>query len=84
MNDYHSIHEANYKKRWITNVLHRATENHSVVVITGARQVGKSTLLLNEKSFKHWDYRSLDDFDIPEQAEREPQALWAQEKKNYS
>jgi len=50
-------------------------EDHPVVVLTGARQVGKSTLLLH--TFSHWWYLTLDDFDVLTQAERDPQALWA-------
>ncbi len=56
MNDYHSLDESEYKKRWITSVLQRASENHPVVVLTGARQVGKSTLLLNPSSTVKTDF----------------------------
>ena len=48
-----------------------------MVILTGARQVGKSTLLQQEKPFSQWRYLSLDDFDVLQQAEREPTSLWA-------
>jgi predicted AAA+ superfamily ATPase len=46
-------------------------------VLTGARQVGKSTLLANEEPFRDWRYVSLDDYDALDQAHRDPSALWA-------
>jgi predicted AAA+ superfamily ATPase len=57
--------------------LRQAAEDHPVVTLTGARQVGKSTLLQREKPFSQWRYLSLDDFDVLRQAEREPADLWA-------
>jgi predicted AAA+ superfamily ATPase len=75
MNDNHSPSEWTYKPRWLSSWLEEATTAHRVVVLTGARQVGKSTLL--QHTFPHWRYLSLDDFDVRAQAERDPQALWA-------
>lgn len=43
----------NYKKRLISNKLLTLTKHFSVVVVSGARQVGKSTLV--EHLFPHWD-----------------------------
>jgi hypothetical protein len=37
-------------------------------VLSGARQVGKSTLLLNAEPFRNWRFHSLDDFDTLQQA----------------
>lgn len=45
-----------------------------VVVISGARQVGKSTFL--QKEFQDFKYISLDDFSILEQARKDPLSLW--------
>lgn len=75
MNDNHSPDELDYKPRWIAPLLEAAAREHPVVVLTGARQVGKSTLL--QHTFPHWRYLTLDDFDVRAQAEREPQTLWA-------
>jgi len=52
-------------------------ETNPVVVLTGARQVGKSTLLANEQPFASWRYITLDDFDALDAARRDPSALWA-------
>lgn len=75
MNDNHSRDELNYKPRWLARLFHQAIESHPVVVLTGARQVGKSTFLLNDSPTKKWDYFSLDDFDAWEKVERDPLAL---------
>ncbi len=45
-----------------------------VVVVTGARQTGKSTLV-QTFSATPWSYRSLDDLDVAEAADRDPDAL---------
>lgn len=46
-------------------------------MLTGARQVGKSTLLLNAEPFRNWRFHTLDDFDTLRQARERPEALWA-------
>lgn len=58
-------------------MLQSAVEEHPVVVLTGARQVGKSTLLQHADPIARWRYLTLDDFDVRSQAERDPSALWA-------
>lgn len=77
MNDNHSRNEWIYSQRWLEPQLTRAVTAHPVVVLTGARQVGKSTLLQHTEPMAGWRYRSLDDLDVLTQAEREPEALWA-------
>lgn len=42
-----------YYPRWITPALQAACQNHPIVVLTGARQVGKSTLLLSALRSAH-------------------------------
>jgi uncharacterized protein len=76
MNNFYSAPEI-YYERWLTPVLQQAIQDHPVVVLTGARQVGKSTLLLNAEPFKSWRFLSMDDFDTLRQASQEPAALWA-------
>lgn len=66
-----------YYQRWITSSLQAASQNHPIIVLTGARQVGKSTLLLNAEPFRNWRFHTLDDFEVLAQAKREPEALWA-------
>ncbi len=57
--------------------LRRAIEVTPAVVLTGARQVGKSTLLRNEVPFSRWRYLNLDDHEVLRQAREEPRELWA-------
>jgi hypothetical protein len=64
-------------QRWLTPLLHSASETHPVVVVTGARQVGKSTLLRQAEPFRNWRYHTMDDFDVLFQARDNPASLWA-------
>lgn len=76
MNNFYSRPEY-YVPRWLADHLRAAIRDHPVVVLTGARQVGKSTLLRNEEPFASWRFRTLDDYDTLRQAEEDPQGLWA-------
>lgn len=76
MNDNYSRSER-YYERWLTSSLRSAVGEHAVVVLTGARQVGKSTLLRQAEPFSQWRYLTMDDFDTLRQAEDNPQSLWA-------
>jgi predicted AAA+ superfamily ATPase len=76
MNRFHSASEF-YYERWLTPLLRNASEAHPVVVLTGARQVGKSTLLRHAEPFATWRYQTMDDFDVLRQATENPPALWA-------
>lgn len=67
----------NYRPRWLSTLVREAVKNHPVVVVTGARQVGKSTLLSHELPPKRWRYATLDNFDDLRQAQESPAALWA-------
>ena len=69
-----------YKPREITKSLLEALENMPVVVLSGMRQCGKSTLLQNEPKFKTAKYLSFDDFGILETAKRNPESLIEGEK----
>lgn len=77
MNNFYSESELEYFPRWVTPDLQEAVRQHPIVVLTGARQVGKSTLLRHAQPFASWQYYTLDDFDVLQQAERDPRALWA-------
>lgn len=74
MNDNYSGKELIYRKRWITPQVKAAAGKFPVVVLTGARQVGKSTLLRHE--FPDYKYISLDDFGALQQAKADPSSLW--------
>ena len=64
-----------YKPRWLTDILKQACIDHPVVVLTGARQVGKSTLLINAQPTNSWRYLSFDDYDVLDFAKRDPTGL---------
>lgn len=74
MNNY--AHLA-YRERWLTPLLQSAIQDHQIIVLTGARQVGKSTLLMNAEPFRNWRFHTLDDFGTLEQAHSNPDSLWA-------
>lgn len=74
MNNIHSDLELIYKKRLIGPQVLSAINSFPVVAISGARQVGKSTFLLNE--FSGFKYISLDDFSTLKQAKIDPLSLW--------
>jgi hypothetical protein len=76
MNNFYSAPER-YYPRWITPLLQSAAREHPVIVLTGARQVGKSTLLRRAEPFAQWRYHTLDDFDTLQQANDQPHSLWA-------
>jgi len=77
MNDNHSGSDWIYKRRWLEGRLAGMVKRHPVVVVTGPRQVGKSTLLHHAKPVRQWRYHSLDELDVQEQAQSDPTALWA-------
>ncbi len=76
VNNFHSD-PSTYFERWITPLLSEASRDHPVIVLTGARQVGKSTLLQHAAPFRDWKFVSLDDFDALRQAQENPEGLWA-------
>jgi len=61
----------------LTPLLQAACEAHPVVVLTGARQVGKSTTLRRAEPFAGWRYHTMDDFDTLRQVRENPGSLWA-------
>lgn len=75
MNEFLSTNETIYRERLIGSHVSSAVKTFPVVVITGARQVGKSTFLQHE--FPGFKYVNLDDFSTLEQARRDPLSLWS-------
>jgi predicted AAA+ superfamily ATPase len=57
-------------------LLKNSLPNYPVVIITGARQVGKSTFLKNDENLTNWKYITLDDFDLLRQANDDREVLW--------
>lgn len=64
-----------YKLREIIRPLTEALSQMPVVVLSGVRQSGKSTLLLNQPELQHRRYVSFDDFNTLEAARRNPEEL---------
>lgn len=69
-----------YISRWLEIRLEEALKSHPVVVLTGPRQVGKSTLLEHAEFLKDWRYLTLDDPDVLEQAREDPKGLFWKDK----
>ncbi|MBN1594515.1 ATP-binding protein [candidate division FCPU426 bacterium] len=69
-----------YLQREIEPFLDKALKSMPVVVLTGMRQVGKSTLLQKAQSLRNRKYITLDDFPVLEAARSNPEALIAGEK----
>lgn len=69
-----------YVKRWMEQRVEESLAAHPVIILTGPRQVGKSTLLEHSDFLKKWRYLTLDDPDILEQAQEDPKGLLLEEK----
>lgn len=69
-----------YIKRWMEIRIEESLESHPVVILTGPRQVGKSTLLEHARFLKNWRYLTLDDPDVLEQAKEDPKGLLWEDK----
>ncbi len=61
-----------YRRRALAPRLLEALEDLPVVVLTGLRQAGKSTLLSSEAALAERRYVTLDDFEMLEAARRDP------------
>ncbi|MBC7363285.1 MAG: ATP-binding protein [Candidatus Aminicenantes bacterium] len=64
-----------YKERWLAEKLKKSLKVSSVLILTGARQTGKTTLLMNEPILKTYKYFSLDDLDVLAQAQKDPSPI---------
>jgi uncharacterized protein len=67
--------KADYKPRWLADKLRMAAEFSPVIVLSGSRQTGKSTLLNNEPPFNDWSYVTFDDLDSLALAQRRPDEI---------
>ncbi len=61
--------------REISPRIRQALEDMPVVVLTGLRQVGKSTLLEQDPAFRGRRYATFDDLSVLEAAKREPESF---------
>jgi hypothetical protein len=64
-----------YKPRECSKIIVEALNNMPVVVLSGMRQAGKSTLLQNLPQLTKRRYISFDDYNSLEAAKRDPEAL---------
>lgn len=69
-----------YISRWLEQRIDEVLKSHPVIILTGPRQVGKSTLLENAAFLKDWRYLTLDDPDALEQAQDDPKGLLWEER----
>ncbi len=69
-----------YIPRWFETRLKESFQSHPVIVLTGPRQVGKSTLLEHADFLKDWRLITLDDRDALEQAKEDPKGLLLEDK----
>ena len=71
--------ERKYIKRRLATTIKNLSDKFSVIVVSGARQVGKSTMLLNE--FSDFTYFTLDDFDTIDLIKNDPMLIFKQHQK---
>src|SRR3990167_7782328 len=69
-----------YIPRWLETRLAEVLRSHPVAILTGPRQVGKSTLLEHAEFLKNWRYLTLDDPEVLNQAMEDPKGLLWEEK----
>jgi uncharacterized protein len=72
------VNRSTYRPRALTATLEQALKDHPVVVLTGARQTGKTTLAVNLPSAPTRVFRTLDDLNVLDLAKRRPDDLLAQ------
>lgn len=83
MNENRSRRETNAEPlpRAALQAFERALKSVPVVVVTGARQTGKSTLVTTAPATADRPYLTLDDLTIRDQAIRDPESLLARSRK---
>jgi predicted AAA+ superfamily ATPase len=72
------VNELPYLRRWLEPTVEEALAEFPVVVVSGARQTGKTTMAQNFPGAAARPYLSLDDLRVLERAHREPDALVAE------
>lgn len=76
MKDNISSHKTKYIKRRLAKIIREVIDKFPVIVISGARQVGKSTMLENE--FGDFAYYTMDDFDTIDMIKNDPLFIFKQ------
>lgn len=70
-----------YIRRLLAQPMREGLQVAPVVVLTGARQTGKTTLLSNEPPFSDWVYYSLDDPDVQSLIKTHPRQFLGDQRK---
>jgi predicted AAA+ superfamily ATPase len=68
----HHVNQEDYRPRALSGELRAALKAHPVVVLTGARQTGKTTLALHLEGTGRRTFLSLDDIELLDLAKRHP------------
>lgn len=76
MNELQTSSDWKYRHRWATPTLVEHLESFPVVVISGMRQTGKSTLLRHEEPFRGYDSFDLDDMETRRRFRQDPGLPW--------
>ncbi|MDI7268107.1 MAG: ATP-binding protein [Myxococcota bacterium] len=69
------MNESRYLSRWLEATVEEMLAEFPVVIVTGARQTGKTTMVRHLPSARTRHYVSLDDLRVLDRAQREPDAL---------
>ncbi len=77
MNIIHIMNSSAYRPRALSRVVEQALRTHPVVVVSGGRQTGKTTLVRNLPSAGQRRFETLDDLETLELARRRPEDLLA-------
>jgi predicted AAA+ superfamily ATPase len=75
-----AMKELSYRPRALTAVVEEALKAHPVVVLSGARQTGKTTLVQHLPSAPERSFHTFDDLDVFELARKRPEELFARGK----
>jgi len=78
----HAMNDAWYLPRLLSPLVKRALKTSPVVVVSGARQTGKSTLV--QRLGPDMTYETLDDVETLDRAEREPDSLLRSQPRSFS
>lgn len=77
----HGMNNRTYRPRALTPLVERTLKSHPVVVVSGARQTGKTTLVRHLLKAGDRTFETLDDLDVLELAQKRPDDLLARGKR---
>src|SRR3954452_21144710 len=71
----HAVNDLHVLPRLLQRPLDQALRSFPVVVVTGSRQTGKSTLVHSLTGEPERPYRTLDDLEVLDRSRHQPEAL---------